>query len=87
MTKRRADPDVDQLWGEFHERVNMSGHELRPGAGLAGGAREGTETALIVGIVDRHGQWRYLEHTPEPAATVGHAGGRPDPTEVPVTSS
>lgn len=29
MAKRRTDPDVDRLWDEFHESVNMSGRELR----------------------------------------------------------
>jgi ribokinase len=27
--------------------------------------RDGTATALIVEVVDRHGQWRYLEDIPE----------------------
>lgn len=27
--KRRTDPDVEQLWQDFHSVVNMNGHELR----------------------------------------------------------
>lgn len=33
--------------------------------------REGTDTALIADLVDRHGQWRYLEDIPEATLVTG----------------
>ncbi|WP_199433271.1 PfkB family carbohydrate kinase [Qaidamihabitans albus] len=50
----------DRVAGELLEQAGLDGIDTASAV-----RRSGTETALIVDIVDDHGKWRYLEHIPE----------------------